>query len=512
MRAPRRLVIICSESPADRKLRTEFVAHLAALVHERLIEVWHDELCLPGQEESHQTEIQLQQADHVALLISADFFASPSCERALAWAMSGSPRDKPCIVPILVRPVEWSSSPVRRLSVLPADQRPVTACANRDQAWADIVGRLRLFTDGAVDITASATRGRRLAGVSRQLRFYLSRLLAGAALVGALAGFKLCVRPPLSKPTAPGPMSRLPSANTERSARPGMVALRGGRMEMGSTSSEIVQAYESCRHSGEYCRPDIYEREQPIREVFLASYLIDRTEVTNAQLANWLQERTSTLRITKELAVYDRDGVLLVELGDRHSGIRYKAEHGFMSKSQEEAKPVVLVSWDGAFRYCNSYGKRLPSEAEWEFAARGEQRRRFPWGEQEPTCSGVVFGRQQNGACTDDQGTGPQMVGSAPQDVTMDGVHDLGGNVKEWVLDEFIPNLRGYPDCGPACRKPVVSNLGASAHVQRGGSYYQGAYACRGADRSRALRTQTSFNVGFRCAAALKDAPATPDG
>lgn len=511
MGTPLRLVILCSRSPADRELRAEFEVHLAALVQAGLIAVWHDALCLPGQEASQQTALQLEQADLVTPLISADFFAAPSCQRALDRAMGDGARDRPRIVPILVRPVEWSNSPAHRLFVLPAPDRPVTAWTNRDEAWAETVGRLRLLSAGAAAPDASAAGGR-WAGVSRRLRRYRSRLLTFAVLMSALVGLQLCRHAPLSKPAVPQPLVRVPPASSERSARPGMVALRGGRMEMGSTRSEIVQAYESCRRSGEYCRPDIYEREQPVRVVRLGPYLLDRTEVTNAQLANWLQERASTLRITKDLAVYDRDGVLLVELGDRHSGIRYTAEHGFSSKTQEEAKPVVLVTWDGAFRYCNSYGKRLPSEAEWEFAARGEQRRRFPWGKAEPACSGVVFGRQHNGACTDGYGAGPEAVGRSPQDVTLDGIFDLGGNVKEWVLDEFIPGIIGYPDCGPACLGPVVSNSGASTHVQRGGSYYQGAYACRGAGRSRAARDQTSFNVGFRCAASLKDAPSTPDG
>jgi serine/threonine-protein kinase len=156
----------------------------------------------------------------------------------------------------------------------------------------------------------------------------------------------------------------------------------------------------------------------------------------------------------------------------------------------------VQVTWLGAQLYCRDRGGRLPTEAEWEFAARGTARRPFPWGEQEPRCGEVVFGRTPGSGCP--PGKGPDEVGAAPADVTPDGVRDLGGNAAEWVADVYAAP---YAPCEPNCRNPGVDgNDQAAVRAIRGGDWAQTADACRAAGRSRREQDKAQINVGFRCA------------
>jgi formylglycine-generating enzyme required for sulfatase activity len=177
-------------------------------------------------------------------------------------------------------------------------------------------------------------------------------------------------------------------------------------------------------------------------------------------------------------------------------------------------KPAVMVSFFAAQRYCEGRGKRLPTEAEWEFIARGAERRTFPWGEAPPKCNGTVFGR---GADLPEERrcTGPGMdhtaskVGTSLQDRTPDGVLDLGGNVAEWVQDAFVDR---YAECGGGCENPIYNpdaqgeggkngkgKKAALLRVVRGGHFDLPADACRGAGRSRLAEDTLSTKLGFRC-------------
>ena len=161
-------------------------------------------------------------------------------------------------------------------------------------------------------------------------------------------------------------------------------------------------------------------------------------------------------------------------------------------------RPVVQVTWDGASRYCRHLGKRLPTEAEWELAARGTERRRFPWGDEPPRCDGVAFGREEPVRCP-----GPPLtvepVGASTQDVTPTGLRDLGGNAGEWVQDAFVVPYRA---CG-SCRDPVVEDavlLADDVRVFRGGTFLGDAWMTRTTNRSRSSRTSSMAGLGFRCA------------
>jgi len=205
------------------------------------------------------------------------------------------------------------------------------------------------------------------------------------------------------------------------------------------------------------------------RNVHLDAYYLDRTPVTNAQFKAFLE-------VTKYEPT-DPERARFLAHWARRTMPRGLDEH-----------PVVNVSWYDAQAYAGWAGKRLPSEAEWEKAARGTDGRNYPWGRATPTSKHANFGKTRGG-------TSP--VGSHPVGASPYGVHDLAGNVWEWCEDADDPAF--YED-GPPNNPRNIAKRGGDLRVMRGGSWMYGA---------RSLKTfaRTSFEPhyrfaggGFRCA------------
>lgn len=156
--------------------------------------------------------------------------------------------------------------------------------------------------------------------------------------------------------------------------------------------------------------------------------------------------------------------------------------------------PALYVTWSEAEDFCGSLGKRLPTEAEWEKAARGPAGNLFPWGTQAPTAELAVFGQYHVHEIPLVQQVGSGKAGQSPY-----GVRHMAGNVAEWVQDWFgFDYYAVTPD-----RNPPGPREGRYRGV-RGGSWKSKPMMLRAATRSGAPPDQRSPTIGFRCA---KSAP-----
>jgi iron(II)-dependent oxidoreductase len=153
--------------------------------------------------------------------------------------------------------------------------------------------------------------------------------------------------------------------------------------------------------------------------------------------------------------------------------------------------PLTCVTWDQAQTYCAWRGKRLPTEAEWERAARGPLNHPHPWGDAPPSCA-VATLMERGFGCGRHS---PAPVGSKPEGASPEGVHDLLGNAAEWVADWYHAS---YDTLGPH-RDPSGPDKG-TRRVVRGGSFIDSARALHAARRASLQPSRADYAVGFRCA------------
>ena len=225
------------------------------------------------------------------------------------------------------------------------------------------------------------------------------------------------------------------------------------------------------------------EDEQPVHTVTLDAFYIDQYEVTNSQYS-----------VCVDAGVCD-------PTTDTTAFESSYSRREYYGNPEYADYPVIYASWYEAQAYCQWRGGRLPTEAEWEKAARGGlEGQTYPWGDEAPRCEIGV----ENGATFDDDGacndTDTTQVGSyAPNGY---GLYDMIGNVWEWVSDYYDEN---YYASSPAAN-PTGPESGLYP-VMRGGSWDGGADSLRVSDRRFNPPDSGSLSSGFRCVIPLPRAP-----
>jgi formylglycine-generating enzyme required for sulfatase activity len=298
----------------------------------------------------------------------------------------------------------------------------------------------------------------------------------------------------------PGPRRR-----TLAAAPPGMVRIDAGALEVGRDVAEIDR---ECAAIGPACDRKQMMREVPRERVTVAPFYLDVDEVTNAAYADMLNTYRGTLavvddedyhypRFVRRNAGIGHEGAVLIDLNAKHGGIDFGDRKQYVPRPGHAELPAAQVSWYGAALYCESIGKRLPTDDEWEAAARGADDRRYPWGDDPLRCGAVAVAADGEIEMPHDCPAiaDARAVGTSPQDLTPDGVRDLAGNVAEWTSSTFVEGDRRLHPADAAPETP---------RVIRGGSWGE-SLGARTSGRNRRPPSVMGANLGFRCAMSAPD-------
>jgi formylglycine-generating enzyme required for sulfatase activity len=265
---------------------------------------------------------------------------------------------------------------------------------------------------------------------------------------GQLFGPMLTPTPPFT----PTPIPTLGIGSTQVSPVDGMILLYvpEGEFLMGAADSD----------------PAATRAEKPQHTVYLDAFWIDQTEVTSAMYAKCV------------------------------AGGKCKPRK-CLTGSKYDQHPAVCVDWFNAEAYCEWAGRRLPTEAEWEKAARGTDGRLYPWGNEPPTCEYAIMDDGSGYGCGE-RDTAVALVGSKPKGASPYGALDMAGNVWEWVNDWYDPKYYSTS----SYRNPTGPASGYGP-VLRGGAWNAKADRVRVAYRISHSNNPTGGDsgIGFRCSA-----------
>ncbi|MCB0192819.1 MAG: SUMF1/EgtB/PvdO family nonheme iron enzyme [Anaerolineae bacterium] len=427
------ITIFFAYARADQALRDELDKHLAFLRRSKLIKGWYDGDISAGEDWQQAIHQNLHTADIILLLVSPDFIASDYCyDVEMKKAMARHEAGEAVVIPVILRPCIWEDAPFGKLQALPQDAKPIIFWSHRDQGFHDVARSLRL--------------------VVRQLQD--SR---NAPPPPPVPTEQSVVDPPAPALSSPNLVQTgdnqakivIPHLNFELD----LIRIPAGEFLMGSDPKKDSQAYGG---------------EQPQHRLHLPDYFIGQYPVTNAQFAAFVTATGYKAASKWADSKYPMGG-------DNH--------------------PANYVSWDDTVAFCRWLSQeggrtvRLPTEAEWEKAARGTDGRLYPWGNALPT----------EAMCNFDGKVGQTTpVGKYyPQGDSPYGCVDMSGNVWEWC--STLWQEKAYPfQVQEEWTEAYLKREGS--RVLRGGSWDDSERLVRCAYRSRVTMYDRGYDVGVRVA------------
>lgn len=246
------------------------------------------------------------------------------------------------------------------------------------------------------------------------------------------------------------------------------VSIPAGTFLMGSTPEAAEAAYQDARLRSSMLEQHTFDAELPQHEVYLNTYEITRYEITNAQYRTF------------------------IEATDRPAPRGHNGEETWADETLNgDTQPVIGVTWFDAQAFAEWIGGSLPTEAQWERAARGTEARIYPWGDTPPKArQHANFARRYNR---------PMPIGQFPKGESPEGIADLAGNVWEWCLDEYSPTAY-QRDKGNVSRNPINLQFRdvLRARVIRGGAWDVGRAFLRSSLRFKFYPLDSTHTIGFR--------------
>lgn len=469
------LRLFYSYSHRDEEFRQTLETHLSFLRRGGLIAEWHDRMIGAGSDWKGDIDRNLTSADIVLLLVSADFIASDYCwseemTKALRRHEAGEGR----VVPVILRPCRWLSTPLAKVQAVPRDGKAVTDWLNRDAAFDDVAAAIeRMIHELWQDRRRAAEEAWRRAESERQ------QADAAAARAAeeqrrwqeqedrqrrreeedrqhrAAEERQRREREEAEARRKPEVTSDRPAASVYRDIDapwcPEMVVIPAGSFMMGSPASEAGRSSD----------------EGPQHRVTIAyTFAIGRFPVTFAEFDHFCTETNRG--------------------------------HPSDSGAGRGRRPVINVSWHDAQAYCAWLSKvtgrryRLPSEAEWEYACRAGTTTRYAFGDDiSPSDAAIapgIFAELVRSF------TSPKTTAVGRYRPNPWGVYDMHGNVWEWVEDVYHYSYLAAPTDGSAW----TDTFEGTPRVLRGGSWINDRGSARSAYRARSDPNNRVSHFGFR--------------
>jgi len=257
-----------------------------------------------------------------------------------------------------------------------------------------------------------------------------------------------------------------------------MLLIPAGEFTMGGREDDMADSPEQAVYLN-------YKAERPLHQVTISSFYMDKLEITNAQYRSFLD-------------AVGKDGSSSINHPKQPEDVDH-LQHYLQENLLGNDQPAVGLNWFDAYAYCQWAGKRLPTEAEWEYAARGGDGvyRKYPWGNESPDADGIWRanyhpdqGRDLDGQYASSRG------GSFPDGISPFGILDMAGNAEEWVQDWLQFD---YYEQSANARDPQGPAAG-NKKVIKGGSYASDVFQIRIATRLYGGPRDKSPYQGIRCA------------